>query len=113
MPTVQESSGEVTQLLAELNRGNQAALTRLIPLVYGELRRLAEHYLREHARWGGSPPSLEECLEECELLWVEGLSNLGFGLGLARADSDTCEGYRASARRDLLEHLTLLLDRCC
>ena len=46
MPTVQESSGEVTQLLAELNRGNQAALTRLIPLVYGELRRLAGHYLR-------------------------------------------------------------------
>lgn len=46
MPTVEESSGEVTQLLAELNRGNQAALTRLIPLVYGELRRLAEHYLR-------------------------------------------------------------------
>jgi len=46
MPTVEERSEEVTQLLAELNRGNQAALTRLIPLVYGELHRLAEHYLR-------------------------------------------------------------------
>ena len=76
-------------------------------------RDLAEHYLREHARWGGSPPALEECLEECRLLWVLGLTNLGFGLGLARADSDTCEEYRASSRRDLLRYLTLLLDRYC
>lgn len=76
-------------------------------------RDLAEHYLSEVARWGGSPSSREECLEECRLLWVLGLSNLGFGLGLARADSDTCEEYRASARRDLQQHLTLLLDRYC
>jgi hypothetical protein len=76
-------------------------------------RNLAEHYLREVARWGGSPPPLEVCLEECRLLWLFGLTNLGFGLGLARADSDTCEEYRANSRRDLLQHLTLLLDRCC
>jgi len=78
-----------------------------------EQRDLAQHYLREYARWGGSSPSLEECLGECRLLWVFELSNLGFALGLARADSDTCEEYRASARRDLLKHLPLLLDRCC
>jgi hypothetical protein len=78
-----------------------------------EPRDLAQHYLREVARWGGTPPSREECLEECHLLWMLGLSNLGFGLGLARADSDTCEEYRANSRRDLLRHLTLLLDRCC
>jgi hypothetical protein len=76
-------------------------------------RDLAEHYLREYARWGGSPPSLEECLDECRLLWVYGLCNLDFGLGLARADSDTCEEYRAAFRRGLLKQLTLLLDRCC
>jgi hypothetical protein len=76
-------------------------------------RDLAEHYLREYARWGGSPPSLEECLDECRLLWVYGLCNLDFGLGLARADSDTCEEYRAGSRRGLLKQLTLLLDRCC
>jgi hypothetical protein len=76
-------------------------------------RDLAEHYLREYARWGGCPPSLEECLEECHLLWVFGLCNLGFGLGLARADSDTCEEYRANSRRGLQKHLTLLLDRFC
>ena len=76
-------------------------------------RDLAEHYLREYTRWGGTPASREECLEECHLLWVFGLTNLDFGLGLARADSDTCKEYRAGSRRGLLKHLTLLLDRCC
>ena len=36
----------MTLLLNELKRGNQDALGRLIPLVYGELRRLAGHYLQ-------------------------------------------------------------------
>lgn len=76
-------------------------------------RDLAEHYLREYARCGGSAPSLKECLEECHLLWVYGLCNLDFGLGLARADSDTCEEYRAGSRRGLLKNLTMLLDRYC
>ena len=37
---------EVTQLLASWSRGEQAALEQLMPLVYGELRRLASSYLR-------------------------------------------------------------------
>ena len=37
---------EVTRLLAEWNRGNERAEGELIPLVYGELRRLAAAYLR-------------------------------------------------------------------
>jgi RNA polymerase sigma factor (TIGR02999 family) len=36
----------VTQLLLEWRRGNQTALNRLMPLVYDELRRLAQHYMR-------------------------------------------------------------------
>jgi RNA polymerase sigma factor (TIGR02999 family) len=43
---VTDSSGEVTLLLNELQRGDKDALGRLIPLVYGELRRLAGHYLQ-------------------------------------------------------------------
>jgi RNA polymerase sigma factor (TIGR02999 family) len=35
-----------TQLLVEWNRGNQAALDELFPIVYDELRRLARNYLR-------------------------------------------------------------------
>src|SRR5882724_6624754 len=37
---------DVTQLLAQWSGGDQAALDRLMPLVYGELRRLASAYLR-------------------------------------------------------------------
>jgi len=36
----------VTQLLKDWNGGDQAALDRLMPLVYAELRRLANNYLR-------------------------------------------------------------------
>ena len=36
----------ITQLLAEASRGDQAALDALFPLVYSELRRLADSYLR-------------------------------------------------------------------
>jgi RNA polymerase sigma-70 factor (ECF subfamily) len=36
----------VTQLLIDWGKGDQAALDKLMPLVYGELRRLANNYLR-------------------------------------------------------------------
>jgi RNA polymerase sigma factor (TIGR02999 family) len=36
---------EVTQLLADWSHGDQAALQKLTPLVYEELRRLAHHYM--------------------------------------------------------------------
>jgi len=38
--------GEVTLLLAEMKLGHKDALSKLIPLVYKELRRLAGHCLR-------------------------------------------------------------------
>ena len=37
---------KISQLLANWSNGDQAALDRLMPLVYEELRRLAESYLR-------------------------------------------------------------------
>jgi RNA polymerase sigma-70 factor, ECF subfamily len=37
---------DVTVLLAELTKGNEKAASRLIPLVYDELRRLADNYMR-------------------------------------------------------------------
>ena len=43
------SPEEVTQLLVAWGNGNKAALEKLMPLVYDELRRLAHHYMRrEH-----------------------------------------------------------------
>jgi RNA polymerase sigma factor (TIGR02999 family) len=38
--------GEVTVLLEQVKRGDPDALARLMPLVYNELRRLADHYMR-------------------------------------------------------------------
>jgi RNA polymerase sigma-70 factor, ECF subfamily len=42
-----EISGDVTVLLAEMKSGNGEALSRLMPLVYKELRRLAAHCLKQ------------------------------------------------------------------
>ena len=38
--------GEITQLLMQLKNGDRSVEDQLIPLVYGELRRLARHYMR-------------------------------------------------------------------
>jgi RNA polymerase sigma factor (TIGR02999 family) len=40
------SPKEVTQMLLEWSNGDKAAFDRLVPLVYTELRRLANHYMR-------------------------------------------------------------------
>jgi RNA polymerase sigma factor (TIGR02999 family) len=40
------SPASITQLLLRWRNGNQAAFNELLPQVYDELRRLAEHYLR-------------------------------------------------------------------
>lgn len=39
--------GEVTRILEQLNRGEQAPTESLLPLVYGELRKLAAHWLAQ------------------------------------------------------------------
>jgi RNA polymerase sigma factor (TIGR02999 family) len=46
MPTSSPPLQEVTQLLVDWGNGNQAALDRLMPLVYTELRQLAHRYMR-------------------------------------------------------------------
>jgi RNA polymerase sigma factor (TIGR02999 family) len=43
------ASDEVTQMLMELRQGNQEAGSRLIPLVYRELRRIAAVHLRRES----------------------------------------------------------------
>ena len=46
----QQSSESVTELLKKWKAGDQDALHALVPLVYGELRRLAHLYLRNERR---------------------------------------------------------------
>src|ERR1017187_9894229 len=43
MPT---TPGQVSALLVDLQRGDHAAASRLLPIVYSELRRLAAYYMR-------------------------------------------------------------------
>jgi RNA polymerase sigma factor (TIGR02999 family) len=40
------SSQNITQLLLDWRNGDQTALDRLMPMVYEELRRMANHYMR-------------------------------------------------------------------
>jgi RNA polymerase sigma factor (TIGR02999 family) len=42
---MQQGVGTITELLAEVRRGNEAALQSLIQVAYPELRRLARHYM--------------------------------------------------------------------
>ncbi len=53
MPQTREtppSASRITQLLVEWRKGNERALEDLVPLVYGELRRLARHYLNRERK---------------------------------------------------------------
>lgn len=43
------SSEEITQLLVEWSNGDQVALDKLMPLVYGELRQMARRYMSRQA----------------------------------------------------------------
>ena len=42
----EHTPGDVTSLLSEVRRGNRGAESKLIPLIYDELRRLAAYYMR-------------------------------------------------------------------
>jgi RNA polymerase sigma-70 factor, ECF subfamily len=43
---MERAPNDVTVLLAEVIKGDQQAASKLVPLVYDELRRLAGHYMR-------------------------------------------------------------------
>jgi RNA polymerase sigma-70 factor, ECF subfamily len=47
---MQATNAEITRLLKAWGRGDKAALDRLTPLVYEELRRLARNYMRKEQR---------------------------------------------------------------
>jgi RNA polymerase sigma-70 factor, ECF subfamily len=44
------SANRITELLGEWRAGDERALAELVPLVYGELRRLARHYLNRESK---------------------------------------------------------------
>jgi RNA polymerase sigma factor (TIGR02999 family) len=50
IPRAVPAPGEVTRLLLSWSHGDRAALDRLMPLLYGELRRIAAAYLKRERR---------------------------------------------------------------
>jgi hypothetical protein len=50
-------SAQITGLLGAWAGGDAAALERLAPLVYGQLRRMARRYMREEANGNTLPPT--------------------------------------------------------
>lgn len=52
------TSADITQLLADWGGGDRAALDRLMPIVYHELRRLAEELRRERSGHTLQPTAL-------------------------------------------------------
>lgn len=48
--TMSPSQSQVTELLQRWSDGDKQALEVLMPLIYGDLRRLASHYLQQEAR---------------------------------------------------------------
>jgi RNA polymerase sigma factor (TIGR02999 family) len=57
MPSQVADRERITALLHEWHAGDKAALDRLVPLLYGDLRRLAQRHLRGEAREGTLQPS--------------------------------------------------------
>jgi RNA polymerase sigma factor (TIGR02999 family) len=46
LPSSKKPAGEVTELLVKWSEGDERALDELLPIVYAELRRIADNYLR-------------------------------------------------------------------
>jgi RNA polymerase sigma factor (TIGR02999 family) len=60
---------EITQLLVDWGKGNEFALEKLVPLVYGELRRMAKRYMRSQS--AGHTLQTTELIHEAYLKLVD------------------------------------------
>ena len=85
--------GEVTRLLRAYEAGDAEAFNRLVPLVYGELRRVARGQLRRGPGW----PSLDSAG-----LVHETYLKLAAADGLSMADRAHLMAVAASAMRQVL-----------
>jgi hypothetical protein len=82
------------------------------PEPYPRRETLAEHYLGEYARWGGTPPHIDQFLAEARVLWLHwAIGTMGFYLSQGHSDSPATEEIRKGCRSALLADLKMLLDR--
>ena len=106
--------GEVTRLLLAWNAGDQAALEKLMPLVYGELRQLAERHFRKERRGHTLQPTAVvheayfRLIDQTRVTW----KNRGHFLAIAsqamrRILIDHARGRGAEKRGGEVEKVTL------
>jgi RNA polymerase sigma factor (TIGR02999 family) len=106
--------GEVTRLLLAWNSGDEAALERLMPLVYAELRQLAERHFRKERRGHTLQPTAVvheayfRLIDQTRVTW----KNRGHFLAIAsqamrRILIDHARGRDAEKRGGEVEKVTL------
>ena len=106
--------GEVTRLLLAWNAGDQAALEKLMPLVYAELRQLAERHFRRERRGHTLQPTAVvheayfKLIDQTRVTW----KNRGHFLAIAsqamrRILIDHARGRDAEKRGGEVEKVTL------
>ena len=106
--------GEVTRLLLAWNAGDRAALERLMPLVYAELRQLAERHFRKERRGHTLQPTAVvheayfRLIDQTRVTW----KNRGHFLAIAsqamrRILIDHARGRSAEKRGGEVEKVTL------
>jgi RNA polymerase sigma factor (TIGR02999 family) len=111
---VQLSSLDVTQILQEVSGGDKDAPARLMPLVYDELRRLANHYLRqERPDHTLQPTALVheaylKLIDQSRVDWQNRAHFFGVAAqSMRRILVDHARGHRASKRGGVQQKLTL------
>src|SRR5437868_2104757 len=104
---------EVTRLLVDWNQGNQRALEQLTPMVYTELRRLADRHLRRERpgptlQHGARPRGVDEAYRPAQRAVAEPRSFLWRGGAVDPADSGglCTQPARGQARRARLQAFT-------
>lgn len=111
---MQLSSLDVTQILQEVSGGDKDAPARLMPLVYDELRRLANHYLRqERPDHTLQPTALVheaylKLIDQSRVDWQNRAHFFGVAAqSMRRILVDHARGHRASKRGGVQQKLTL------
>ncbi len=111
---MEPDSSEITQLLDQIRNGDQEAESRLVPLVYRELRRLASHYMRQERP--GHTLQTTALVHEAYLRFTKKKDvpwqNRAHFFGVAaklmrRVLVDHARGHRAKKRGGLQEELSL------
>ena len=114
LPTIMSPGSHITQLLTASSAGNKQAMDQLMPLVYDELRRLAQsHLMRErpgHTLQGTAlvHEAYLKLVQQKDVKWQNRAHFFGLASQMIRRILvDHARAHRASKRGDGAPHLSL------